>query len=141
PDGGVRAWMTILSCFFVSFTSYGQLNAFGVFQTYYADNQLASQTASNISWIGSLQLSIIYFSGLFLGPAMDRYGSKVLLISGWLLSAFCLMMLSLSTSYYQILLSHGFGFGVGAAFQCVKLIIPAHWFKNKLALAMGIVST
>lgn len=33
------------------------------------------------------------------------------------------MMLSLSTSYYQILLSHGFGFGVGAAFQCVKVSI------------------
>ncbi|OBZ71107.1 Riboflavin transporter MCH5 [Grifola frondosa] len=78
--------------------------------------------------------------GLVLGPAFDAYGSSVLLTSGWLLSTFCLMMLSLSKTYYQIFLSQGLGFGIGIALQFYPLlVVPSHWFLKKRALAMGIV--
>lgn len=91
--------MTILGCFLLSFTSYGmlaplyalseeeantphgynkgQVNAFGVFQTYYAENQLQGRSASDISWIGSLQIGLIYVSGLVLGRFFDLHGSRV----------------------------------------------------------------
>lgn len=95
PDGGLRAWTTILGCFLLSFTSYGeqlahhliihhltrsvgQLNAFGVFQTYYAEHQLSGRSDSDISWIGSLQLGLIYAGGLVLGRMFDAYGSRVI---------------------------------------------------------------
>lgn len=152
PRRGWRCWVVpwshsrhmvrLYCCFKLTVTTRhplcaGQLNAFGVFQTYYAEHQLADRSASDISWIGSIQLSAIYFCGLLLGPAMDRYGAtvylfllcvyvccnisesseQVLLVSGWLLSTFCLMMLSLSKTYYQIFLSHGLGFGIGLALQ------------------------
>ncbi|KIJ33767.1 hypothetical protein M422DRAFT_264225 [Sphaerobolus stellatus SS14] len=140
PDGGLRAWLNILGCFLLSFSSYGQLNAFGVFQTYYAEHQLKNHTASEISWIGSIQLVLTYFSGVILGRVFDIYGAKGLLITGWILSAFCLMMLSLSSTYYQILLSQGVGLGIGIAIQFYPLLaVPSHWFRSRRAIALGIV--
>ncbi|PAV14623.1 MFS general substrate transporter [Pyrrhoderma noxium] len=140
PDGGTRAWMTVAGCFLLSFTSYGQLNAFGVFQAYYAQNQLKDHSASAISWIGSIQLGLTYIFGLFLGRAFDLYGSRKLLILGWLLSTFCLMMLSLSKTYYQIFLSHGLGLGIGIALQFYPLLaVPNHWFMKRRAYVLGIV--
>lgn len=140
PDGGIRAWMTVFGCFLLSFTSYGQVNAFGVFQTYYAENQLQGRSASDISWIGSLQIGLIYVSGLVLGRFFDLHGSRVLFVSGWLLSAFSLMMLSISRLYYQIILSHGIGFGLGMALQFYPLLaIPSHWFLKRRAYVLGIV--
>ena len=53
------------------------MNAFGVFQAYYAQNQLKDHSASAISWIGSIQLGLTYIFGLFLGRAFDLYGSRV----------------------------------------------------------------
>lgn len=57
--------------------SIGQVNAFGVFQAYYAVNQLSDNTASEISWIGSVQIVLLYISGLILGRVLDLYGARV----------------------------------------------------------------
>lgn len=59
-------------------TSYtGQVNAFGVFQAFYAENQLAQNTASEISWIGGVQIALLYISGLVLGRVFDKHGARV----------------------------------------------------------------
>lgn len=61
-DGGVRAWLTVLGGFIALFCSFGQLNAFGTFQAWYATHQLSHLHPSTISWIGSLQLWVFFFS-------------------------------------------------------------------------------
>lgn len=60
-----------------SCTYIGQVNAFGVFQTYYAEVLLREYTLSAISWIGSVQLVIMYITGIILGRAFDIYGARV----------------------------------------------------------------
>lgn len=55
----------------------GQVNAFGVFQSYYAANQLKESSASDISWIGGVQIALLYISGLILGRVFDKYGARV----------------------------------------------------------------
>jgi hypothetical protein len=55
-EGGLAGWMTVLGAFFALFASFGQSNAFGSYQAFYAQNQLSAYSASDISWIGSLQL-------------------------------------------------------------------------------------
>ncbi|GBE78966.1 Aspyridones efflux protein [Sparassis crispa] len=140
PDGGIRAWSNIAGCFLLSFTSYGQLNAFGVFQTYYSQTLLHGHSVSTIAWIGSTQLTISYVAGCILGRMFDIYGSRVLLVSGCLLSTFSLMMTSLATKYYQILLAQGFGLGIGIALQFYPILaVPSHWFCANRAAAIGIV--
>lgn len=37
----------------------GYVNAFGVYQDYYSLNQLGNKSASDISWIGSVQLAMV----------------------------------------------------------------------------------
>ena len=58
-------------------SSTGQVLAFGVFQTYYASNQLQNSTASDISWIGGVQILLLYVSGSVLGRVFDLYGARV----------------------------------------------------------------
>ncbi len=62
PDGGLQANLTVLGAFIALFCTFGQMNAFGTFQAWYASHQLAGLNPSIISWIGSLQLWIFFFS-------------------------------------------------------------------------------
>lgn len=48
-----------------------------MFQTYYAEVLLRECTLSTISWIGSVQLVIMYITGIVLGRAFDIYGARV----------------------------------------------------------------
>lgn len=57
PDGGLQAWLQVLGGFMIFFNTWGLLNTFGVFQTYYASGDLFTASSSDISWIGSIQVS------------------------------------------------------------------------------------
>jgi hypothetical protein len=61
-DGGLKANLTTFGAFTALFFTFGQINAFGTFQAWYSAHQLAGMPASTISWIGSLQLWIFFFS-------------------------------------------------------------------------------
>ena len=61
PDGGARAWLAVLGAFLALFCTFGQLNSFGTFQTWYREHQLGALPASTIAWIGSLQLWVFFF--------------------------------------------------------------------------------
>lgn len=56
PDGGVRAWSVAVGGFLTYFATFGLLNSFGTFQTYYATDLLAGTSQSTIAWIGSIQV-------------------------------------------------------------------------------------
>lgn len=62
PDGGLQAWLTVFGAFLALFCTFGQLNSFGTFQTWYAEHQLHDLPPCTIAWIGSLQLWIFFFS-------------------------------------------------------------------------------
>ncbi|KAL2025217.1 hypothetical protein VTO58DRAFT_105307, partial [Aureobasidium pullulans] len=55
PNGGTKAWLQVLGAFFLFFNSWGIINTFGAYQTYYQSGILASSSPSDISWIGSVQ--------------------------------------------------------------------------------------
>ena len=61
-DGGSKAWLTLAGTFIALFCAFGQMSAFGTFQTYYADHQLRDLPASTISWIGSVAFWMFFFS-------------------------------------------------------------------------------
>lgn len=62
PDGGWAAWLTVLGAFLALVFTFGQLNSFGTFQSWYSEHQLSNLPASTISWIGSVQLWVFFFS-------------------------------------------------------------------------------
>lgn len=61
-EGGLRAYLTVFGAFMALLCTFGQMNSFGTYQTWYHDNQLKHLSPSTISWIGSLQLWVFFFS-------------------------------------------------------------------------------
>ncbi|KAI0081372.1 MFS general substrate transporter [Panus rudis PR-1116 ss-1] len=142
PDGGLRAWMSVAGGWIITFCTFGYIQSFGVYEDLYVLSGAGSPT--NIAWIGSFQLFMIFVMGLPAGKLFDMGYFHHLEICGSLLLVFSLFMLSLvdTSQYYQIFLSQGVGVGIG----CGMLFLPAlsaqsHHWKNRRALAMGIVLT
>ncbi|KZT71789.1 MFS general substrate transporter [Daedalea quercina L-15889] len=140
PDGGLRAWCATLGGALISFCTFGYASSFGVYQDYYV--LAGTSTSSNISWIGSLQLMLLFFVGLPAGRLFDAGYLHSLLFIGSILFVFCIFMLSLAdpTKYYQILLAQGIGMGVGGGFMLVPaLSLQGHYWKKHRSMALGLV--
>ncbi|MCO5596097.1 hypothetical protein L7F22_050157 [Adiantum nelumboides] len=139
PDGGFAAWTVVLGGFITLFNSFGFLNNFAAFQTYYYTNTLRGYSNSDIAWIGAMQSFTILSANLVLGPIFDRYGPRPLLIGATFTFAFGCMMTSLADKYYQIFLAQGVvvGASLGAAFITPMACIM-QWFDKKRPAALGI---
>ncbi|ODV92646.1 hypothetical protein CANCADRAFT_1237 [Tortispora caseinolytica NRRL Y-17796] len=143
PDGGLWSWLQVLSAFLACSSSWGQVNTFGVFQAYYSSTLLAGKvTDSQISWIGTIQSSLVCLVGMFTGGLFDkgyRYSQAVI---GQFFMLLGLAMTSLSTEYYQFILAQGvcMGLGAGLAFFAALGCIQAH-FSNRRMIATGIAAT
>jgi MFS family permease len=113
---------------------------YGAFQSYYRTTLLSSETPSAISWIGTVQAWLLIFIGVLSGPLFDLGYFRSMLIVGNFLVVFGIMMLSLSTTYWQVFLSQGVCMGLGAGLLYIpSLALVGVWFSRKRALAMGIV--
>jgi hypothetical protein len=82
PDRGLVAWLQVLGSFILFFNTWGAMNTFGVFQTYYESGALFNESSSNIAWIGSIQSFCLQVMGLLAGPVYDRGGFKILIVVG-----------------------------------------------------------
>ncbi|KAH8435085.1 MCT family MFS transporter [Aspergillus melleus] len=140
PDGGLRAWMVVVGGFLTYFVTFGLLNSFGTFQAYYGEHLLASHSESTVSWIGSIQIFLLFVGGVVFGPVFDTKGAKVLFVPGTIFFALSLMFISLCHKYYQFILTQSLLFGIGDAMLFYPTIsaIP-HWFHRRRGLALGIV--
>ncbi|KAG8415050.1 hypothetical protein J3458_008932 [Metarhizium acridum] len=142
PDGSAQAWLVVLGAFFGLFCSFGWTNCVGVFQAYYETHQLRSFSPSTVSWISSLNTCVLFISTPFVGKLFDHFGPRSLLLVGTFLHVFGLMMASISSKYYQFILSQSICSPIGASmilqpsFACV-----ATWFRSRRALAMGITTS
>lgn len=140
PDGGVKAWLTVLGGFLSFIATIGFLNGGAVFQSYYTTTTLSAYTASDVAWIGSVQLWGCFFFGMWAGDLSDRYGPKLPLAVGAFFIVLGNMMASISTKYYQYLLSQGFcvALGTGLAFT-PALAVQSQWFLKSRGFTVGLV--
>ncbi|KAK9387146.1 hypothetical protein V1515DRAFT_580204 [Lipomyces mesembrius] len=82
PDTGRKAWLCVFGAGCGIFCSFGYVNVIGVFEEYYISHQLKDYTASQVSWITSLETCLVVFFGVFVGRLYDIFGPKPLLIPG-----------------------------------------------------------
>ncbi|KAF5860653.1 hypothetical protein ETB97_001286 [Aspergillus alliaceus] len=142
PEGGLRGWLTVLSCWCVMFNTFGYINAFGIYDAYYKQTFLKNESDSNISWIGSLQVFFMFSAGLISGPMMDRYGPKIILIPCSALFILSIMLTSLCSAYYQFLLAQGILGGLTNGLTYTPALAAVNqYFFHKRPLAMGIASS
>lgn len=76
PEGGLKGYLTVLGACMALACTFGQLSAFGTYQAWYASHQLRHLPASTISWIGSLQFWVFFFSvrfNFFFDPSFIRH--------------------------------------------------------------------
>ncbi|KAH6974907.1 major facilitator superfamily domain-containing protein [Ilyonectria destructans] len=111
PDGGLQAWLQVLTGHLVAFNSRGYLISFGIFQPYYEDQ--FSLPPSTVSWIGSLEVCLIFFIGTFSGRAFDAGYYRTALAVGLFLQILGIFMTSIASAYWQVLLAQGICQGLG----------------------------
>ncbi|RMZ76271.1 hypothetical protein DV737_g4893, partial [Chaetothyriales sp. CBS 132003] len=142
PDGGKEAWMTVAgaaACFFVS---WGWINCIGVFLDYYIRVPLAEYSASEVSWIPSLEAFFMLITGPVAGYLYDQHGPRWVLLIGSFMHVFGLMMASISHSYYQLLLSQGVCSAIGASFIFTPAVsCISTWFFRKRGMAIGLAAS
>ncbi|KAL8737231.1 MAG: hypothetical protein Q9181_001885 [Wetmoreana brouardii] len=137
PDGGLIAWTQVLMGYLIMFNIWGYINSFGVFQTYYVT--LLGRSPSDISWIGSMQISLLFLVSTFSGRATDMGYFHQSILLGSFLQVLSVFMTSLSSRYWQLFLAQGVTMGLGNGLLfCPVLVrsIPEKlvWEANKIPL-------
>lgn len=114
------------------------LSSYGAFQFYYETEMLKGSSPSAISWIGSIQIFCFMAIAVVIGPLFDMGYCRALIATGAALETGGFMLASISTQYWQILLTQGICVGLGTC--CLSIpsmaVIPRYFFKRR-ALAMA----
>lgn len=131
PDGGLTAWLQVVAGHLVVFNAFGYIISFGIFQPHY--EQELSMPPSAVSWIGSIQICLVYFVGVFSGRAFDAGYYKLVLFAGCLLQVLGIFMTSIATQYWQLFLAQGLcqGIGCGLAFAPMVANLSTYFAKHR----------
>ena len=141
PNGGLVAWLQVVGSFFLFWNTWGIINTFGTYQTFYETGLLSDSTPSAISWIGSVQAFLLMMVGAITGPVYDAGYFRHLLIGGSLLAVFGQMMLSLCTEYWQVFLAQALCIGIGSGCLFVPAVaILSTYFSTRIATATGLAA-
>ncbi|OTB01386.1 hypothetical protein M426DRAFT_64188 [Hypoxylon sp. CI-4A] len=141
PDGGLEAWTQVfLVGHLALFNTFGWFNSFGIFQDYYTTELELSNSA--VSWIGSMQVFLLAFIGIFSGRLFDAGYFRSLIAIGSVLQILAIFMASLAKEYWQLFLAQGVcgGLGAGALYTPVIACV-ATYFSKRRALAVAIVTS
>ncbi|KAH6873787.1 major facilitator superfamily transporter [Thelonectria olida] len=138
-DGGFRGWVQVVAAFLLVFDGFGFITAFGVFQTYYV--KLLPQSPSDISWIGSMQIFLLYLLGTISGRAIDAGYFRSTVLLGFIFQLSGVFGASFSRTYWQFLLSQGIATGIGNGMHFTALVwLVSQYFTKRRGLALGFSS-
>ncbi|CAI6341951.1 unnamed protein product [Periconia digitata] len=140
PDGGTQAWIQVFCAWLAIMNTWGFVNSFGAFQTYYSE--ILPQTNSTISWIGSTQACLMFFLGGFSGRALDAGYFRPTIIVGILLHLLGIFAMSFATKYWHFLLTQGICTGIGGGIFFVPILgLVSTYFAKRRGFAIGLVTT
>ncbi|KAL0254790.1 hypothetical protein SLS55_009314 [Diplodia seriata] len=140
PDGGLRAWTQVLMGHICIMNTWGYINSFGAFQAYYTST--LAVPSSQISWIGTVQVWLLFFIGTVAGRATDAGLFRRVYILGVFLSLLGIFMTSLCSQYWQLFLAQGVCTGLGNGLMfCPTVALVATYFSKNRALAIGLTAS
>ncbi|KAJ5988396.1 hypothetical protein N7481_003606 [Penicillium waksmanii] len=142
PNGGWKAWRTVFGSFLLQTSSYGYVTACGVFTLYYKQVMLPEYSASQLGWIATIAVFLIFGVGIPIGALVDRYGTRPVVAPFVALGIVSLGLLSLCKTYWQIVLCQGVAFGLACSGTTLPAVIcVTQWFSTKRGLAVGLASS
>ena len=132
-----RAWLIVVSAFFIAFVGFGVTYSFGVFLKPLAAAFGASHAA--MSTIFSTLTVLSFFLAPLTGDLADHLGPRYVVGAGAILMGAGLLLTSRVNSFPMLFVTYGIF--VGVAMAC--LYIPAiaavgEWFKLHRDIALGI---
>ncbi|KAF3352882.1 hypothetical protein VdG1_08568 [Verticillium dahliae VDG1] len=136
---GASRWAVLSAAFGITFIAVGMPNSFGVFQEYYESTLFPNKPSPEIIIIGSLSSSLYMILGAFTGRLADVVGYQVVLISGSVLIVGGLFAASVSTQFYQLVLSQGLAFGLGTALVYYPAVSSSGQYFRRHGLVNGVV--
>ncbi|KAK8197009.1 major facilitator superfamily domain-containing protein [Phyllosticta capitalensis] len=147
---GWRPWTTLAACFFLMFNSWGLVNAYGTFASYYKDVLLPNQDALFFNFFGATECFMVLALSGVVGRLLDAGFYRYLTGTGFVITTLSFFMLSISNGEGKkgdgnvglIWLTHGFLDGLGmSCFFVSSSQIAATWFVKRKSLAIGIVAS
>jgi len=139
PDGGLQAWIQVLATHLTIFTTFGYTTAFGVFQTYYETELGVSP--SSISWIGSVQLFLLFGIGTFSGRATDAGYFRHVYIAGAMFQLVGVFCTAQAKNFWQVFLAQAVCTGIANGLQfCPAMSLVTTYFAKRRAFACGITA-
>ncbi|EXF81625.1 major facilitator superfamily transporter [Colletotrichum fioriniae PJ7] len=140
PDGGLQGWLQVLVAFLLVLDGFGFITAFGVFQASYV-KILPDSSTSDISWIGSMQIFLLFLLGTLSGRLIDAGHFRITLITGIVFQVGGIFGASFSSKYWHFLLSQGIATGIGNGMHFTALVwLVSQYFTKRRGLALGISS-
>lgn len=91
-----RAYACWLGCFFLMFNSWGLVNAYGTFSSYYVGNSLLDADQLQLNLIGSTQSFLVLLFSAPVGKLLDAGHFRYVVLTGSILVPFGLFMLSIA---------------------------------------------
>ncbi|KAK1972311.1 major facilitator superfamily transporter [Colletotrichum sublineola] len=141
PDGGLRGWLQVVAAFLLVLDGFGFITAFGVFQTHYRTIFPESVTDRDISWIGSMQIFLLFLLGTISGRLVDAGHFRITLIVGFVFQTGGVFAASFCSQYWQFLLSQGIATGIGNGMHFTGLVwLVSQYFTKRRGLALGLSS-
>ncbi|KAI2168630.1 hypothetical protein LOZ23_001992 [Ophidiomyces ophidiicola] len=137
PDGGFHAWLQAILAHAVIFNTWGFVNSFGMFQDYYTET--LKRSPSDISWVGSVQIFLLFGIGTFSGRATDAGFFKAVWSLGAVTIMFAVFMTSLCKTYLQLFLAQGLCLGIGSGLIfCPTVALVSTYFSSRRSIAIAI---
>lgn len=136
----MKAWITVACAHLILMNTWGFINTFGVFQTYYVTSLAASP--SSVSWIGSVQIFLLFFIGTISGRLTDSGYFRPILLAGSIFQILGIFTASVSETYWQVFLAQGICMGIGNGLLfCPTMAVLSTYFHKRRALAIGIAAS
>jgi MCP family monocarboxylic acid transporter-like MFS transporter 2 len=136
PDGG-WGWAVVVGAFISIGFSYAFPKSITVF--FKEIEGIFNATTSEVSWISSIMLAVMYAGGPISSVLVNKYGSRPVMIAGGCLSGCGLMAASFCNTVQELYLCIGVIGGLGLAFNLnPALTMIGKYFYKKRPLANGL---
>ncbi|XP_078098124.1 monocarboxylate transporter 1-like [Mustelus asterias] len=136
PDGG-WGWAVVLAAFISIGFSYAFPKAITVF--FKEIKEIFNSTDSQVSWISSIMLAVMYAGGPLSSVLVNKYGSRPVVLLGGLLASSGMIMASFCKDIVALYFCIGVvgGFGLAFNLQPALTMIGKYFYKRR-PLANGL---
>ena len=136
-----HGWRIVGVCFFAQLLALGcSVATYGLFIPVLTDEFGASFLTANLGL--SILGVMMALAGVVIGPVLDRYSIRAIMMMGALVNAAAFALMSYASELWQLGVLFGLGVAVGAAMfgPLAANTVVAKWFERYRGRAVGIAS-